>query len=195
MFTGIIETLGTIEKIKTEGGNINYLVNSIINEELKVDQSLSHDGVCLTVTDRNNKGHWVTAVRETLERTNLKNWKEGYILNLERCMLANSRFDGHIVQGHVDQIAKVDSIIDADQSWYFRFKYEQSDHLIVEKGSITINGVSLTCFNANDNKFEVAIIPYTYRHTNFCKLKVGDMVNLEFDVIGKYVKRILNQPS
>lgn len=193
MFTGIIETLGTVAKVDLEGANKNFCIESDISRELKADQSVSHNGVCLTVTRVEGNKHWVTAIDETLQKSNLGKLKLGDQVNLERCMIANGRFDGHIVQGHVDQTGVCKSVKEADGSWIFNFEYDPFlGNITVEKGSISINGVSLTCFNSSDHAFTVAIIPYTFLHTNFKKLKPGDEVNLEFDIIGKYVKRLLN---
>ncbi|MBS1543016.1 MAG: riboflavin synthase [Bacteroidetes bacterium] len=192
MFTGIIEDLGKLKKIEAEGTNRHFYFTSKISKELKADQSVSHNGVCLTVTRCEGDGHWVTAVKETLQRSNLDGLEIGSLVNLERCMVNNGRFDGHIVQGHVDQVATVRSIRDEGGSWLFEFEYDaQPGNITVEKGSIAINGVSLTCFGSSRNGFRVAIIPYTHQHTNFHALKTGDAVNLEFDIIGKYVKRLL----
>jgi riboflavin synthase len=192
MFTGIIETLGTVKVIQQEGTNIHFQVDSAISSELKVDQSVSHNGVCLTVTKVEDGKHWVTAIQETLQKSSLKSLFMGSKLNLERCMMNNGRFDGHIVQGHVDQTAVITSIKNEGGSWLFDFEYDPSQgNITVEKGSISVDGVSLTCFNSRDHAFAVAIIPYTYEHTNFHDLKKGDIVNLEFDIIGKYVKRLL----
>jgi riboflavin synthase len=192
MFTGIIETLGIIQKIEKEGTNVHFEIASPINHELKIDQSLAHNGVCLTVVGINEETYRVTAIDETLTKTNLKNWKPGKKVNLERCMPSNGRFDGHIVQGHVDQIGRVERITEKDGSWLFDFSFDPSfGNVTVEKGSITINGTSLTCFNSKNGQFSVAIIPYTYEHTNFHELKEGDEVNLEFDIIGKYIQRIV----
>jgi riboflavin synthase len=194
MFTGIIESLGTVIKIDKGGTNNNFYIESDISHELKVDQSISHNGVCLTVTKVEEGKHWVTAIDETLQKSNLGSLKRGDLINLERCMIANSRFDGHIVQGHVDQIGICKSIKEVGGSWLFDFEYDSSlGNVTVEKGSICINGVSLTCFNSKSNVFTVAIIPYTFEHTNFNRLKLGYTVNLEFDIIGKYVKRLLNK--
>mgnify|MGYP000114948741 CR=1 FL=1 len=191
MFTGIIEAFGTIEKITREGTNIHFDLTSEIGYELKVDQSLAHDGVCLTVVQVEENQYRVTAIDETLRKTNLSTWEEGKKVNLERCMPANGRFDGHIVQGHVDQIGKIKSIEDQDGSWLFTIGFDDhQSNVTVEKGSVTINGTSLTCFNSKPGEFTVAIIPYTYEHTNFHQLKVGDSVNLEFDIVGKYIQRI-----
>lgn len=192
MFTGIIETVGTIEKIRREGANVHFLVHSAISNELKVDQSVSHNGVCLTVTRLEDGGHWVTAIRETLEKSNLGKLGLHEEVNLERSMLSNGRFDGHIVQGHVDQTGIIESIKDVSGSWLFEIEYDPSyGNITVEKGSITVNGVSLTCFNSRANAFSVAVIPFTFEHTNFHTYHLGDTVNLEFDIIGKYVKKLL----
>jgi riboflavin synthase len=192
MFTGIIETVGEVLSIEQEGTNRNFVIKSDISKELKTDQSVSHNGVCLTVTKSEHSTHRVTAVGETLQKSNLGMLGPGGRVNLERCMLNNGRFDGHIVQGHVDQTAVIKSIKDAGGSWLFDFEYDPAQgNITVEKGSIAINGVSLTCFNSRENGFAVAIIPYTFEHTNFRQLRLGDIVNLEFDIIGKYVKRLL----
>lgn len=192
MFTGIIETVGTVEEIRTEGTNKQFRISASIAPELKVDQSISHNGVCLTVTKLDSEGYWVTAIEETLQRSNLSQVKKGHWVNLERCMQMNGRLDGHIVQGHVDQTATVVSIIDKQGSWEIEFGYDPSSgNVTVEKGSICVNGVSLTCFNSQEDSFTVAIIPYTWEHTNIGRLVVGDTVNLEFDIIGKYVKKLL----
>lgn len=192
MFTGIIEARGTVERIVQNQSNKHFLISSPITKELKVDQSLAHNGVCLTVTNITDQGHWVTAVDETLKKSNLGDWKEGSIVNLERSMVANGRFDGHVVQGHVDQVGICTTVEEVEGSWLFDFTYEPLyGNVTVEKGSICIDGVSLTCFNSKENGFRVTIIPYTYEHTTFGVLKAGDRVNLEFDIIGKYVKRLL----
>jgi riboflavin synthase len=192
MFTGIIETVAEVTDIRNEGTNRHFKIKSTLTPELKVDQSVSHNGVCLTVVSLEGDAYWVTAVQETLQKSNLSQLKEGSKVNLERCMLNNGRFDGHIVQGHVDQTGTVKSIEEVGGSWLFHFEYDAAyGNVTVEKGSIAINGVSLTCFNATVNSFTIAIIPYTYEHTSFHQLKVGDVVNLEFDIIGKYVKRLL----
>jgi riboflavin synthase len=190
MFTGIIEALGKIEEIHEEGSNHHIIISSDISRELKVDQSVAHDGVCLTVTAQTDQHHQVTAIRETLDKSNLRNWKPGHEVNLERCMKADGRFDGHIVQGHVDGTATVAEVTEEDGSWLYRFKLQDTS-LMVDKGSICINGTSLTCFDVESDSFKVAIIPYTYHHTNFNGLKPGDAVNLEFDVIGKYVRKMV----
>lgn len=192
MFTGIIEAVGKILKVDAEATNRHFLVSSNISNDLKVDQSVSHNGVCLTVTDVADGAHWVTAIDETLKRSALGALTTGGIVNLERCMLNNGRFDGHIVQGHVDQTGIVKSIKDEGGSWLFDVEYDPaSGNITVEKGSVCVNGVSLTCFNARDNGFTVAIIPYTFEQTNFSTLRQGDVVNLEFDIIGKYVKKLM----
>ena len=196
MFTGIIETLGSIQEIRKENDNLHITVTSTINEELKIDQSVAHNGVCLTVVAINEKSYTVTAIRETIEKTNLSDWKAGDLVNLERAMKLGDRLDGHIVQGHVDQIGICKSIEEANGSWYFTFGYDaELNNLTIEKGSITINGVSLTVVNSKKNEFSVAIIPYTYDHTNFKNFEIGTKINLEFDVIGKYVSKLysLNQ--
>ncbi len=191
MFTGIIESTGTIKEIITSGSNKSFWVVSPLAGELKIDQSLSHNGVCLTVEEINNGMHRVTAIEETLQKTNLGNWKNGDIVNLERCMQMNGRLDGHIVQGHVDCTAVCTEVIAKDGSWEYNFNFpEEFAVFIIEKGSVTVNGISLTCFNVTNNGFTVAIIPYTFEHTNMSSLKKGDMVNIEWDVVGKYVNRI-----
>ncbi|MBL6449443.1 riboflavin synthase [Fulvivirga sp. 29W222] len=192
MFTGIIEALGTVKTIQTEGTNKHFEVESSISDQLKVDQSVAHNGVCLTVTKAEANRHWVTAIDETLKKTSIGSIKPGTYVNLERCMLNNGRFDGHIVQGHVDQVGICKSIKEEEGSWVFGFEYDASlGNVTVEKGSITINGISLTCFNSREGAFSVAIIPYTYEHTNMKEVKVGSIVNLEFDIVGKYVQRLL----
>lgn len=192
MFTGIIETVGKIARITEEGTNRNFLIESSIGKELRVDQSVSHNGVCLTVTKLESDGHWTTAVRETLSKSNLSDWKTGAAVNLERSMLNNGRFDGHIVQGHVDQTGIVKSIRDEGGSWNFEIEYDPaSGHVTVEKGSICVDGISLTCFHCTAKSFSAAIIPYTFEHTNVRTLRAGSEVNLEFDIIGKYVQRLI----
>lgn len=194
MFTGIIESTGIVEKMESQGTNVRLVVKSPISGELKIDQSVSHNGVCLTVVEAGPQSHAVVAIAETLQKSNLGALKVGDMVNLERCMVANGRFDGHIVQGHVDQTAVCISRKDQDGSWLFDFEYDpNSGNVTVEKGSVCVNGVSLTCFNSRDNGFTVAIIPYTFEHTNFQHLKPGDTVNLEFDIIGKYVQRLLGK--
>ncbi|MCM0042508.1 MAG: riboflavin synthase [Algoriphagus sp.] len=191
MFTGIIEAIGTLSQITTEGTNTHFYFSSPLTAELKVDQSLAHDGVCLTVVEVSPAGYRVTAIAETLQKTNLSTWQVGKKVNLERCMAANGRFDGHIVQGHVDQIGTIQRIEDQDGSWLVDVRFDAAlGNVTVEKGSITINGTSLTCFNSASGSFSVAIIPYTYEYTNFHQLTAGDIVNLEFDIVGKYIRRI-----
>ena len=192
MFTGIIETLGKLTKIEKEGSNIHFTFESPITNELKVDQSIAHNGVCLTVVQLlGDNQYTVTAIDETLQRTNLGELIVGGEVNLERCMPANGRFDGHIVQGHVDQLGDVLSVEGKDGSHVFSFKHSAGENFTVDKGSITINGVSLTAFDTSDTGFSVAIIPYTLEHTVFKSLKVADKVNLEFDILGKYVARMM----
>lgn len=191
MFTGIIETLGTIQELRKEGENIHVTVQSTITPELKIDQSVAHNGVCLTVVHIEGLQYVVTAIKETIDKTSLGDWKVGDKLNLERAMKLGDRLDGHIVQGHVDQTAICKHIEEAKGSWYFTFEYDKNlNNITIEKGSITVNGTSLTVVNSKINEFSVAIIPYTYEHTNFHTFKVGTKVNLEFDVIGKYVARL-----
>ncbi|PTX44989.1 riboflavin synthase alpha chain [Christiangramia gaetbulicola] len=191
MFTGIVEELGKIVKLEKSGTNLDITVEAGMTPELKIDQSVSHNGVCLTVVSTENEQYKVTAVKETLDKTNIGLLKTGDVVNLERGMKLGDRLDGHIVQGHVDQTATCKSLKEADGSWEFTFEYDPNiGNITIEKGSITVNGVSLTVVNSRINEFSVAIIPYTYEHTTFKYLKAGDTVNLEFDVIGKYVKRI-----
>ncbi|TXE11510.1 riboflavin synthase [Algoriphagus aquimarinus] len=191
MFTGIIEAFGTIRNITHDGTNVHFDIDSALSSELKIDQSLAHDGVCLTVVQTTPDSYRVTAIDETIQKTNLSQWKVDKKVNLERCMPANGRFDGHIVQGHVDQVGKVKGITDQNGSWVFDLEFEHGlGNVTVEKGSITINGTSLTCFNSGPGRFSVAIIPYTFEHTNFHQLVPGDLVNLEFDILGKYIQRI-----
>jgi riboflavin synthase len=193
MFTGIIETIGTVTEVTQEGSNHNLKIKSSLSNELKVDQSISHNGVCLTVTAVNNNEHSVTAINETLLKSTIGQLKIGDKVNLERCTAVGSRLDGHIVQGHVDQKATCISKKDENGSWLFTFQYDASiGNITVEKGSICINGVSLTVINSTINEFTVAIIPYTLEHTNFKDITVGSEVNLEFDIIGKYVSKILS---
>ena len=190
MFTGIIETMGIVEEIRLNGTNKEFTISSAISDELKVDQSLAHNGVCLTVTSVENGKHQVTAIDETLLRSNLGDLKIGESINLERAMSGLSRFDGHLVQGHVDTVGVVKSVLDKYGSWIFTFNFpEENKHLLVDKGSICINGVSLTVINPTSNTFQVAIIPYTFENTSFNMLKEGDPVNLEFDILGKYIAR------
>ena len=190
MFTGIIESLGKITDLKIDRGNIDFTIESDISKELKVDQSVSHNGVCLTVTETNNNTHTVTAVKETLDKSSLTNFSINDFINLERAMKLGERLDGHLVQGHVDGIAKCIGVSVNDGSWIYRFEFDISNKmLLIEKGSICINGVSLTVFDIAENTFKVTIIPYTYENTSFKMLKKGDIVNIEFDMIGKYLAR------
>ena len=192
MFTGIIETLGTITTIRTEGTNKHFTLTAPFVHELKIDQSVAHNGVCLTVVAIENNTYTVTAIDETLRKTNLGFWQENDTVNLERCMPAGGRFDGHIVQGHVDQTAICKTVEDQNGSWLFTFEYDASQgNITVEKGSICVNGISLTVVNSQASAFSVAIIPYTFEHTNLHTVKPGTTVNLEFDIIGKYIARIL----
>ncbi len=196
MFTGIIETLGIIKDIQKEGDNLHITIASSITNELKIDQSVAHNGVCLTVVAISGDEYTVTAIKETILKTNLAEWKVDNIVNLERAMKLGDRLDGHIVQGHVDQTGECISIEEANGSWYFTFKYDRKlNNITIEKGSITINGVSLTVLNSKDDEFSVAIIPYTFEHTNFKNFTIGTKINLEFDVIGKYVSRLYLQNS
>lgn len=192
MFTGIVEQTGIIKNITKENDNIHFEVNADFVNELKIDQSVAHNGCCLTVVDLTENGYTVTAIRETLEKTNLGDWKIGTKVNLERCMVMNGRLDGHIVQGHVDTTAECIAVEPQNGSWKFTFAYD-SDDVTVEKGSITVNGTSLTVVDSKDKLFSVCIIPYTYEFTNFHDLKIGDKVNLEFDIIGKYVAKLLKK--
>ncbi|TXE12919.1 riboflavin synthase [Seonamhaeicola algicola] len=193
MFTGIIEDIGTITKLQNENTNLHITVKSNITPELKIDQSVAHNGVCLTVVSLNNNEYTVTAIKETLDKTNLSYLKTGDKVNLERAMKLGDRLDGHIVQGHVDQTGVCKAITEENGSWVFTFEYDSSlNNITIEKGSITVNGTSLTVVNSANNSFSVAIIPYTYNHTNFNTFKVGTVINLEFDVLGKYVTKLVN---
>jgi riboflavin synthase len=193
MFTGIIETLGTLQEIKKDKDNIHLTIDSSITDELQIDQSVAHNGICLTVVAINDSSYTVTAIGETIKKTNISYWKTGDQINLERAMKLGDRLDGHIVQGHVDQIGTCIAADEANGSWHYTFEYDESLHNItIEKGSITVNGVSLTVLNSKKNEFSVAIIPYTFEHTNFNFFKIGTKINLEFDVIGKYVSRLYN---
>ena len=194
MFTGIIEELGEVTNIKKDQENLHITVKSGISNKLKIDQSLSHNGICLTVVDLDTNSHTVTAIKETLNKSNISDLIIGSRVNLERAMKMGARLDGHIVQGHVDQIGKCTNIIETEGSWFYTFEYDNSfNNLTIEKGSITINGVSLTVVDSKENSFGVAIIPFTYEHTNFHEIKIGNYVNLEFDVIGKYVAKLLGK--
>ena len=191
MFTGIIEATGIVEEVEINGTNTTFWISSAISAELKVDQSLAHSGVCLTVEQLEDGRHRVTAIGETLEKTNLKNWNKGTLVNLERSLAMNGRLDGHIVQGHVDCTALCTKVADKSGSWEYTFQFpSQFAALVIEKGSISLNGTSLTIFNVTQNTFTVAIIPYTYDNTNIKQVNEGDEVNIEFDMIGKYVARM-----
>ena len=195
MFTGIIESLSEIKEIKKEGDNLSISFNSSISSKLKIDQSISHNGICLTVVDIVDSIYTVTAIKETIIKSSIKDWGVGDLINIERAMKLGDRLDGHMVQGHVDQTAVCTKISEENGSWYFDFKYEKSENLTIEKGSIAINGVSLTVVNSSINSFSVAIIPYTYNYTNFKNLKPGDLVNIEFDMVGKYISKIIKDQS
>ena len=190
MFTGIIEQLAEVVALKKEGGNVHFSLKSAITNELKIDQSVAHNGVCLTVVDIKDAEYIVTAINETLQRSNLGFLEVGSKVNLERSMKLGARVDGHMVQGHVDQTAICTEVKEEDGSYVFTFEYEQSDNITVEKGSVCINGVSLTVVNSKDNSFSVAIIPYTFKHTNFHTFKLGTVVNIEFDILGKYISKM-----
>ncbi|TKC65319.1 riboflavin synthase [Pedobacter hiemivivus] len=194
MFTGIIETLGEVKNITAEGTNLHFTIQSTISNELKIDQSVAHNGVCLTVVALTEDTHTVTAIQETLEKSNMLYLKVGNKVNLERCMQMNGRLDGHIVQGHVDQTAVCVKRAELDGSWEYRFKYDATNgNVTVEKGSVCINGISLTVVGSEKDEFSVFIIPYTFEHTNLHEVNVGDTVNIEFDIIGKYVARLVNR--
>ncbi|WP_183568798.1 riboflavin synthase [Mucilaginibacter sp. SP1R1] len=194
MFTGIIETLGKVTDLQQDQGNLNITIESAISHELKIDQSVAHNGVCLTVVALADGLHVVTAIEETLNKTNLEHLKTGEPVNLERCMQMNARLDGHIVQGHVDQTAVCTAFNELDGSWEYTFEYDAATgNVTVEKGSICVNGISLTVVNSKANSFSVAIIPYTFEHTNLHNVRVGSVVNLEFDIIGKYVARLMHR--
>ena len=190
VFTGIIKSLGTIESLTPEGTNVHVRIRSDISDELSVDQSVAHDGICLTVTELGEGAHTVTAVRETMDRTTLGDWTPGRAVNLELAMRADALLDGHLVQGHVDATAECTEVRDEEGSWAFRFRYEPGpERILVDKGSVCVNGISLTVVEPTRDTFGVAIIPYTFEHTTFRDLRVGQRVNLEFDIIGKYVLR------
>jgi len=190
MFTGIVEELGIVKNIQKEGENIHFTIEAPFTQELKIDQSVAHSGCCLTVVKIEGNEYTVTAIQETLNKTNLKYWEVGTKVNLERCMVLNGRLDGHIVQGHVDTTAECTAVEDQDGSYKFTFQYK-TDDVTVEKGSVTINGTSLTVVDSKDQSFAVCIIPFTYEHTNFHQIEVGTSVNLEFDIIGKYVAKMM----
>lgn len=194
MFTGIIESTGVVEKIERQESNIEFTLSCGFAQELKIDQSLAHNGCCLTVVKIEGDQYTVTAINETLEKTNLGAWQVGSVVNLERCMVMNGRLDGHIVQGHVDKTGEVFAVENKDGSYYITIRYEEGGAFTtVPQGSITVNGISLTVANSADNQFSVAIIPYTWEHTNMRNIKVGDKVNLEFDIIGKYVAKLMKK--
>ncbi|MBF8962381.1 riboflavin synthase [Pontibacter sp. FD36] len=194
MFTGIIEAMGQVQAIQEEGTNKHFTLSAPFAQELQIDQSVAHNGICLTVVNIEGDKYTVTAIDETLQKTNLNSLQVGDKVNLERCMSANGRFDGHIVQGHVDQVAVCESVEDQNGSWVFTFRYDSTlGNVTVEKGSVTVNGISLTVVNSQEDRFSVAIIPYTYEHTNLHQVKPGSTVNLEFDIIGKYVARLLGK--
>ena len=195
MFTGIIENIALVKEIKKDGDNLIFTFESDLTSELKIDQSISHNGICLTVVNIIDNTYSVVAIKETVLKSSIKNWKVGDKVNLERAMKIGNRLDGHIVQGHVDQVGICEKISEELGSWYFTFKYEKSDNITIEKGSIAINGISLTVVDSQTNKFSVAIIPYTYNHTNFKNLNIGDTVNLEFDMVGKYISKLVTQQS
>ena len=190
MFTGIIEQLAEVVALKKEGGNLHISLKSTITSELKIDQSMAHNGVCLTIVGIDGDNYTVTAIKETLEKSNLGLFQVGSKVNLERCLQMGGRFDGHIVQGHVDQMAICTEIKEENGSHLFTFEHKQSDNITVEKGSVCVNGVSLTVINSKDNSFSVAIIPYTFEHTNFQNIAIGDEVNIEFDTLGKYIAKM-----
>jgi len=192
MFTGIIEEIGSVKAISREAGNIHFTIAAKMTKELKVDQSVAHNGCCLTVVAIHEECYQVTAIQETLDKTNLNHWKIGTKVNLERCLVMNGRLDGHIVQGHVDTVATCTHYEEQNGSWKYTFQYKD-EQLTVEKGSVTINGTSLTVVDSQEKGFSVCIIPYTFENTNFKNLKTGDIVNLEFDIIGKYVARLLEK--
>ena len=197
MFSGIVEEPAMVVSVEHDKGNIHLTMECSFVNELKIDQSVAHNGVCLTVVSKTDKTYTVTAIKETLERSNLGMLKEGSLVNLERSMLMNGRLDGHIVQGHVDQTAVCTNVEEADGSWYYTFEYElnkdlaRQGYMTVEKGSVCVNGVSLTVCNSTLNSFQVAIIPYTHDHTNFCQIEKGTVVNLEFDIVGKYISKMM----
>jgi riboflavin synthase len=193
MFTGIIEATGVVTDIITNGNNKSFWIESSVSSELQIDQSVAHNGVCLTVEEIKNNSHRITAIEETLAKTSLAKWAKHSVINIERCLTLSSRLDGHIVQGHVDTVATCTTIIEKNGSKEFTFQFDKRfASLIIEKGSIAINGISLTIFNVKDNMFTVAIIPYTFEHTNINQLQIGVDANIEFDMIGKYINRIMH---
>lgn len=194
MFSGIVEATAKVVAIREEQGNKHFTLSCDFTDALKIDQSIAHNGVCLTVVELKEKSYTVTAIAETLQKSNLGLWREGDLVNLERSMRPDALLDGHIVQGHVDQTARCTAVEEADGSWYYTFVYDASTgNMTVEKGSVTVNGVSLTVVNSQTDSFQVAIIPYTYEHTNFHTFKVGTVVNLEFDIVGKYITKLMQQ--
>ena len=195
MFTGIIETIAVISKIEKKKGNLNITLKSSLTTTFKIDQSISHNGICLTVVFIKNNEYVVTAIDETIQKSSIGSWRAGDLINLERAMKIGDRLDGHMIQGHVDQIGKCSKIIQKNGSWIFTIQYAKSNNVTVEKGSIAINGISLTVVNSNESDFSVAIIPYTYEHTNFKNLNTGDSVNLEFDILGKYIAKMLSKSN
>ncbi len=195
MFTGIVEEMAKVEAIEKDKSNTHYTLSCSFVEELQIDQSVAHDGVCLTVVALTDKTYTVTAIEETLQKTNLNAWEVGDNINLERCIKLNDRLDGHVVQGHVDQVGIVERITDENGSFKIYISYKANTFVTVQKGSICVNGVSLTVVDSDDNGFSIAIIPYTWEHTNLGNLKVGDQVNLEFDILGKYVQKLMEKRS
>jgi len=193
MFTGIIETLAVISKLEKDKGNLTITLKTKLASEFKIDQSVSHNGICLTVVHVLRDQYTVTAIEETIEKSTIGSWRVGDIINLERAMKIGDRLDGHMIQGHVDQVGECSQVLEKNGSWMFTIQYAKSNNVTVEKGSIAINGISLTVVNSNENSFSVAIIPYTYEYTNFKNLKIGDCVNLEFDILGKYLAKMLSK--
>ena len=191
MFTGIIEDQGVVLGLEVNRGNLNITLSSKLTSEFKIDQSISHNGICLTIVEIKDNTYTVTAIKETIAKTNIGKWQIGEVVNLERAMIIGARLDGHMIQGHIDQVGECFKIDKTNGSWEYTFQYNPSDNLTVEKGSIAVNGISLTVVRSNDNSFSVAIIPYTYNHTNFQNLTIGSVVNLEFDVLGKYLAKML----
>jgi len=191
MFTGIIEDQGVVLGLEVNRGNLNITLSSKLTSEFKIDQSVSHNGICLTIVEIKDNAYTVTAIKETIAKTNIGKWQIGEIVNLERAMIIGARLDGHMIQGHIDQVGECFKIDKTNGSWEYTFQYNPSDNLTVEKGSIAVNGISLTVVRSDDNSFSVAIIPYTYNHTNFQNLTIGSVVNLEFDVLGKYLAKML----
>lgn len=191
MFTGIIEDQGVVLGLEINRGNLNITLSSKLTSEFKIDQSVSHNGICLTIVEIKDNAYTVTAIKETIAKTNIGKWQIGEVVNLERAMIIGARLDGHMIQGHIDQVGECFKIDKTNGSWEYTFQYNPSDNLTVEKGSIAVNGISLTVVRSDDNSFSVAIIPYTYNHTNFENLTIGSVVNLEFDVLGKYLAKML----